>query len=107
MVWDAAHYLGISIASLVGTLNIQKIVMTGEMSGFGEIWLKLIEESIRRSGVAPAYYKELAVLYRKTRRHADEVRVLERFAAQKHPAATRLPDAATEELYATQIADEA
>ncbi|HEX7621230.1 MAG TPA: ROK family transcriptional regulator [Anaerolineales bacterium] len=51
VVWDAAHYLGISIANLVGTLNIQKIVMTGEMSRFGEAWLKLIEESMKQSGL--------------------------------------------------------
>jgi glucokinase-like ROK family protein len=51
VVRDAAHYLGISIANLVGTLNIQKIVMTGEMSRFGEAWLKLIEESMRQSGL--------------------------------------------------------
>jgi hypothetical protein len=35
----------------VGTLNIQKIVMTGEMSHFGEAWLKLIEESMQQSGL--------------------------------------------------------
>lgn len=51
VVWDAAHYLGISIANLVGTLNIQKIVMTGEMSRFGDAWLKLIEESMKQSGL--------------------------------------------------------
>ena len=51
VVRDAAHYLGISIANLVGTLNIQKIVMTGEMSRFGEAWLKLIDESMQQSGL--------------------------------------------------------
>jgi glucokinase-like ROK family protein len=51
VVRDAAHYLGISIANLVGTLNIQKIVITGEMSRFGEAWLKLIEESMHQSGL--------------------------------------------------------
>ena len=50
VVLDAAHYLGNSIASLVGTLNIQKIVITGEMARFGETWLKLIEESMRQAG---------------------------------------------------------
>jgi N-acetylglucosamine repressor len=51
VVRDAAHYLGISIANLVGTLNIQKIVITGEMSRFGEAWLELIEESMQQSGL--------------------------------------------------------
>jgi N-acetylglucosamine repressor len=47
---DAAHYLGISIANLVGTLNIQKIVITGEMARFGETWLKVIAESMQQAG---------------------------------------------------------
>ena len=51
VVRDAAHYLGISIANLVGTLNIQKIVITGEMARFGKTWLKLIEESMQQSGL--------------------------------------------------------
>ena len=50
VVLDAAHYLGNSIASLVGTLNIQKIVITGEMARFGETWLNLIEESMQKAG---------------------------------------------------------
>ncbi len=51
VVRDAAHYLGISLASLVGTLNIQRIVITGEMARFGKTWLKLIEESMLQSGL--------------------------------------------------------
>ena len=51
VVRDAAHYLGISLANLVGTLNIQKIVITGEMARFGKTWLKLIEESMQQSGL--------------------------------------------------------
>jgi glucokinase-like ROK family protein len=50
VVLDAAHYLGKSIASLVGTLNIQKIVITGEMARLGETWLKVIEESLQQAG---------------------------------------------------------
>jgi glucokinase-like ROK family protein len=50
VVLDAAHYLGISIANLVGTLNIQKIVITGEMARFGETWLKVIAESMQQAG---------------------------------------------------------
>jgi N-acetylglucosamine repressor len=51
VVRDAAHYLGLSIANLVGTLNIDKIVITGEMSRFGEAWLKEIEESMHGAGL--------------------------------------------------------
>jgi len=51
VVQDASHYLGISIANLVGTLNIQNIVITGEMAGFGERWLKLVEDSMQQAGL--------------------------------------------------------
>jgi N-acetylglucosamine repressor len=51
VIGDAAHYLGISLANLVGTLNIKKIVLTGEMAHFGAAWLKLIEASMQQSGL--------------------------------------------------------
>jgi DNA polymerase III subunit epsilon len=35
-------------------------------------------------GVAPWYYEQAAIIYRKLRRHDDEIAVLERFAAQQH-----------------------
>ena len=35
-------------------------------------------------GVAPAYYNELAILYRKQKDYSKEVSILERFAKQKH-----------------------
>lgn len=35
-------------------------------------------------GVAPAYYSELAILYRKQKEYAKEISILERFAKQKH-----------------------
>lgn len=35
-------------------------------------------------GVAPWYYEQLAILYRKERRYADEVNILERYANQPH-----------------------
>jgi glucokinase-like ROK family protein len=48
---DAARYLGFSLANLVGTLNIQKIVLTGEMSRFGNAWLDVIKESMKQAGL--------------------------------------------------------
>lgn len=51
VIWDAAHYLGVSIANLVGTLNIQKIVITGEMARCGDAWLKGIAESMHEAGL--------------------------------------------------------
>lgn len=49
---DAARYLGFSLASLVGTLNIQDIVLTGEMSRLGSTWLDQIRESMLEAGLA-------------------------------------------------------
>jgi N-acetylglucosamine repressor len=46
VVSDAARYLGISIAGLVGVLNIQKIILTGDMGGFGERWLQAIRDAM-------------------------------------------------------------
>jgi hypothetical protein len=42
-------------------------------------------ESIKEKiGVAPWYYGELAILYRKHKEYPKEVAILERFAKQKH-----------------------
>ncbi|PKN89524.1 MAG: hypothetical protein CVU45_07205 [Chloroflexi bacterium HGW-Chloroflexi-7] len=49
---DAARYLGFSLAALVGTLNIQDIVLTGEMSRLGVTWLTQIRESMLEAGLA-------------------------------------------------------
>jgi predicted NBD/HSP70 family sugar kinase len=40
VITEAGHYLGSSIASLIGTLNIRTIVLTGEMMRFGEMLLE-------------------------------------------------------------------
>jgi N-acetylglucosamine repressor len=47
VVSDAAHYLGLSLANLIGTLNIQKIVLTGDMPRFGALWLEIVNQSMR------------------------------------------------------------
>jgi N-acetylglucosamine repressor len=49
VVMDAAHYLGLSIASLVSTLNIRKFVLTGDMTRFGQRWLDAVRESTTRA----------------------------------------------------------
>ena len=35
-VLETGRYMGLAISSLVGTLNIQKIVLTGDMTRFGK-----------------------------------------------------------------------
>lgn len=52
VVENAAHYLGISLANLIGTLNIQKIVLTGDMTRFGTKWLEAINASMRNAALA-------------------------------------------------------
>lgn len=42
------------------------------------------ESEINDMGVAPAYYSELAILYRKQKEYTKEISILERFAKQKH-----------------------
>jgi glucokinase-like ROK family protein len=48
---DAAHYLGASIASLIGVLNIQKIVLTGDMACFGEKWLQAVRYAMMQAAL--------------------------------------------------------
>jgi N-acetylglucosamine repressor len=45
VILDAAHYLGVSIASLISTLNIHKFVLTGDMTRFGRPWLEAVRET--------------------------------------------------------------
>lgn len=47
VVGNAGHYLGASLANLIGTLNIQKIVLTGDMTRFGEEWLSAVNMSMQ------------------------------------------------------------
>ena len=42
LVMKTANYLGMAIASLVGILNIQKVVLEGDMTRFGTTWLDRI-----------------------------------------------------------------
>jgi predicted NBD/HSP70 family sugar kinase len=42
IVLDAGNFLGASIAGLVGMLNIQKFVLTGDMTRFGSDWLDAV-----------------------------------------------------------------
>jgi glucokinase-like ROK family protein len=46
LVLDTARYLGIAISNLVGVLNIQKIVLEGDMTRFGAPWLDMIRQSM-------------------------------------------------------------
>lgn len=45
-VLETGRYLGMAISNLVGTLNIRNIVLTGDMTRFGDPWLEAIQEMI-------------------------------------------------------------
>jgi N-acetylglucosamine repressor len=45
-IYEAGYYLGKSIGSLIGTLNIKKVVLTGDMTRFGKPWLDAIRKSM-------------------------------------------------------------
>jgi N-acetylglucosamine repressor len=49
IVLQAGHYLGIAISNLIGTLNIHKIILVGDMVRFGEPWLDAIQKSVRQT----------------------------------------------------------
>lgn len=50
-IGKAAHKLGISLANLIGTLNIHKIVLTGDMTVFGSSWLDEVNTSMRNAAL--------------------------------------------------------
>ena len=52
VVLDAGRYLGLAISSLVGTLNIQKIVLSGDMTRFGPPWLDAIQKTLGQTSLS-------------------------------------------------------
>lgn len=46
IVLNAGHHLGRIIGGLVGTLNIKKIIFTGDVTRFGEPWLDAVREGM-------------------------------------------------------------
>lgn len=55
IVINAGKYLGVSLANLIGTLNIQKIVLTGYMTQLGDIWLDAIKDSMQKASLEKIY----------------------------------------------------
>jgi hypothetical protein len=55
--------------------------------------VQMTETESRASGwgIAPAWYEELAILYRKRKDYLAEVAVLERFANQRHAPGVKPP----------------
>ncbi len=49
VITRAGHYLGISLANLISTLNIHKIILTGEMVRFGDKWFDSVKLSMENA----------------------------------------------------------
>lgn len=52
IVLESAHFMGLAISTLIGTLNIQKIIISGDMSIFGEPWIAAIRTTFTRNTLA-------------------------------------------------------
>ncbi len=52
VVLEAGHYLGLSIASLISMLNMQRFVLIGDMTCFGQPWLDAVREAARQRTLA-------------------------------------------------------
>lgn len=74
--------------------GLQQLKRDGRLDDFESILLMLLDANEAESkkqqwGVAPWYYEQLAILYRKQKRYADEVAVLERYDRQKKAAGAK------------------
>ena len=52
VVNGAAYHLGMVLANLIGTLNIHRFVLTGDMTQFGPAWLDAVSEAMRNAVLA-------------------------------------------------------
>jgi hypothetical protein len=74
--------------------DVKKLVGLGELEEAECLLLELIsateqEDKMKKLGVAPWYYEELAKVYRKNKNYAQEVSILTRFAKQRHGAGVK------------------
>lgn len=51
VIMEAATYLGRSIGNLIATFNIKTIVLTGDMTRFGEPWLMAAKEAMSQAAL--------------------------------------------------------
>jgi N-acetylglucosamine repressor len=52
VIAEAGHYLGIAVANLVGALNVQRIVIAGNVARFGQALLGPIRQELRQCSLA-------------------------------------------------------
>jgi hypothetical protein len=74
--------------------EVQRLMREDKLDNAEKLLLELVNATENESqndgcGVAPWYYERLAVLYRKKKDKESEIKILERYARQKHaPGAT-------------------
>jgi glucokinase-like ROK family protein len=51
LVLGTANYLGMAISNLIGILNIEKVVLEGDMTRFGAVWLDRIGMVMKKYGL--------------------------------------------------------
>jgi len=74
--------------------EVRRLKRAGELEQVEALLLRLAaateaEAKARRWGVAPWYYEQLAIVYRKQKRQADEIAVLERYERQRKAPGAR------------------
>lgn len=84
---NPGYYCGRHFSTWVG--DLERLKKTGDFSELEDLLFNLVKATEEQSavdgmGVAPAYYKELAILYHKQKEYAKEISILERFAKQRH-----------------------
>ena len=52
VVLEAGRYLGTALGGLVGALNIKKIVLTGDMTCFGQSWLDSVRQAMLQAALS-------------------------------------------------------
>lgn len=68
--------------------DVRTLKRAGELEKAIALLLRLVdateaEAAAKRWGVAPWYYEQLAIIYAKTKQFDAEVKILERYAAQR------------------------
>ncbi len=81
------YYDGRHFTTYVRDFEILK--KNGDFSELEKLLFELVNATEEESaaggmGVAPAYYSELAILYRNQQKYSEEVSILERFAEHRH-----------------------
>ena len=69
--------------------DFENLKKNGKFAELEDLLIELVkateaESAVDDMGVAPVYYSELAILYRKQKDYVKEISILERFAKQKH-----------------------